>query len=143
MAENGEGDGWTVVQRRKGKSDDDRKKEGVTTFFFRNFPDYCSVDRLWRKFEEVGKVVDVFIPTKRDQNGHRFGFVRMADVAEGSGMLKKLNNVWVDSFIIRAFVPRFFRAGMENSGMKAKGGGKGRKGEEERGGGKGTREFHW
>lgn len=98
---------WQEVRRRGRRSNDLRANEGISTFFFRNFPEHCSASRLRRKFEEVGKVVEVFIPAKRDKQGHKFGFVRFAVRGGSRHLLDKLNKVWVDSFVIRAFVPRF------------------------------------
>lgn len=84
-------------------------EEGIVTFFFRNFPDYCSAEDLRRKFEVVGKVKEVFIPAKRDKAGNRFGFVRFCREGKEGEILVKLNKVWIDSYIIRAFLPRYER----------------------------------
>lgn len=54
-------------------------------------------------------MVDIFIPTKRDRSGKRFGFVRFKGVEGCMERLEKLNKIWVDSFVIRAFIPRFTR----------------------------------
>lgn len=103
------GDGkWEVVQRRERKQGGHRKLT-TTTYFFKNFPESCSVERLRQKFEEAGKVVDIFIPAKRDRSGKRFGFVRFEGAEACNERLEKLNNTWIDSFVIRAFIPRFPR----------------------------------
>lgn len=107
---------WEVVQRRRNKKNAQQLKQ-VTTFFFRNFPDECTEVRLRQKFGEVGKVSDVFIPAKRDRNGRRFGFVRFEGVKRSNVMLEKLNKIWVDSYVIRAFIPRFSRT-METKNWK-------------------------
>lgn len=97
------------MQRRQGKLTIRRKKEESITFFFRNFRETCSEGRLRRKFEEVGKVEDLFLPAKKDKCGNRFGFVRFVKDGEGSRLLEKLNHIWIDSYVIRAFIPRFER----------------------------------
>lgn len=86
-----------------------RQKNAIITFFFHNFPEGCSEERLRRKFEEAGKVLDLFIPTKRDKSGKRFGFVRYAIAGEEGSLLTKLNNIWIDSYVIRVSCPRFER----------------------------------
>lgn len=101
---------WQTVSRRHtGRANERSKKIGVT-FFFRNFPDYCSQGDLRRSFEAVGRVQDIFIPRKRDLQGKRFGFVRFFSHDKQELLLERLNKVWIGSHIIRAFVPRFQRA---------------------------------
>lgn len=112
--------GWKMVRRKRGESGEQRKKEGPMTFFFRNFPEDCTEGQLWRRFEEVGKVEDVCIPAKRDKSGKRFGFVRFARREESRGILERLNKVWVGSYVIRAFIPRFVRPSEKARGWKAK-----------------------
>ncbi|GKV13925.1 hypothetical protein SLEP1_g24884 [Rubroshorea leprosula] len=51
-----------------------------TTFFFYNFPEELEAKFLWNCFQMYGKVVDVYVPNKRDKRGKRFGFVRMVRV---------------------------------------------------------------
>lgn len=67
------------------------------------------METLRGKFEGIGRVEDIFIPTKRDKKGNRFGFVRFSDQIDRGRTLEKLNNTWVGSFIIRAFVPKYGR----------------------------------
>lgn len=99
-----------VVQRKGRKNGGHRFLSECTTFFFRNFPEECKEETLRRKFGEVRKVVDVFIPAKRDRSGKRFGFIRFEGLDGCQDRLDKLNKIWVDSFLIRAFVPRFTRS---------------------------------
>lgn len=65
--------------------------------------------RLRSKFEKIGKVVDLFIPKKLDKVGKPFGFVRFADYLDEDELLKALNNVWIESYKIRAFYPKYDR----------------------------------
>lgn len=76
--------------------------------------------RLRRKFEEVGKFDDLFIPAKKDKTGKRFGFVRFASKGKRSERLEKLNNIWIDSFVIRAYIPRFERSMVRDGGRVEK-----------------------
>lgn len=52
---------------------------------------------------------DVFCPRKRDQTGSLFGFVRFPKDYHAEVILEKLNNIWIKSFKLRAWVPRFRR----------------------------------
>lgn len=55
----------------------------------------------------MGRVSDLFIPEKRDRNGNRFGFVRFISRGDTCRILEDLNRIWIGSYAIRAFVPRF------------------------------------
>lgn len=85
------------------------EKANVVTFFFNNFPENCHPKVLWKVFEKIGVVRDVFCPKKIDKKGKAFGFVRFEGLNEEETLLEKLNGIWIGSFKIRAFVPRFKR----------------------------------
>lgn len=85
------------------------KEEEVISFFFKNFPEECSMEELKQKFDGIGEVRDIFCPNKRDKNGHIFGFVRFPRNSDVEEMLLKLNNIWFGSYKLRAFVPKFNR----------------------------------
>ncbi|GKV51081.1 hypothetical protein SLEP1_g57759 [Rubroshorea leprosula] len=72
-----------------------------TTFFFYNFPEELEAKFLWNSFQMYGKVVDVYLPRKRDKRGKRFGFVRMIGVNNEMQMERRLNGIWIGSYKIR------------------------------------------
>lgn len=51
--QSGEGE-WVEIQRRRRQPGGHWKFVGCCTFFFRNFPENCSVEMLRQKFGEVG-----------------------------------------------------------------------------------------
>lgn len=106
----GEDEGWKVVVNRRRRGGGQGSDRGQTTFFFRNFPPDCTGEDLWHRFEKVGRVVDLFIPSKKDKWGSRFGFVRFQRTAGDDILLDRLNRIWIGSFIIRASKPRFERS---------------------------------
>lgn len=57
----------------------------------------------------MGKVQDIFIPGKRDKQGKRFGFVRFSSQSNTDVILSRLNQMWIGSYIIRAYTPRYQR----------------------------------
>lgn len=79
------------------------------TFFFRNFPDHCSVVELEKRFSKAGNVEDIYIPTKRDKIGNNFGFVRFLTGGGGEELLRRLNQIWLGSYKLRVYYPRFDR----------------------------------
>lgn len=103
-------EGWkVVVNRRRMRGRAEPGKEWIT-IFFRNFPESCTSEDLRGGFEEVGRVEDIFIPTKKDKMGYRLGFVRFRRSGDEDCMIEKLNKIWIESFIIRAWKPRFERS---------------------------------
>ncbi|MCH99441.1 RNA-binding protein 25-like, partial [Trifolium medium] len=80
-----------------------RIKEGeVTTFYFTNFPEYLTVEDLWEKFARIWRVDEVFIPLKLDRKGKRFGFVRFWEIQNVEMLLRKIEDIWFDTYKLRA-----------------------------------------
>ncbi|GLT51099.1 hypothetical protein SLA2020_245360 [Shorea laevis] len=72
-----------------------------TTFFFYNFPEELEAKFLWNCFQMYGKVVDVYLPSKRDKRGKRYGFVRLTGVKNEIQMERRLNEIWIGSYKMR------------------------------------------
>ncbi|GKV29207.1 hypothetical protein SLEP1_g38153 [Rubroshorea leprosula] len=73
----------------------------ASTFFFYNFPEELEAKFLWNSFQMYGKVVDVYIPSKRDKRGKRYGFVRLTGVKNEIQMERRLNEIWIGSYKMR------------------------------------------
>ncbi|GKV15204.1 hypothetical protein SLEP1_g26006 [Rubroshorea leprosula] len=74
---------------------------GSTSFFFYNFPEEMEAKFLWNSFQMHGKVVDVYLPSKRDRRGKRYGFVRLTGVKDVIQMERRLNEIWIGSYKMR------------------------------------------
>lgn len=70
---------------------------------------------LWKKFNVVGKVLDLYCPQKRDKIGKPFGFVRFPEDHNTSSILEDLNNIWIDSYKLRVFIPKFERRNLQKA----------------------------
>ncbi|GKU93387.1 hypothetical protein SLEP1_g6982 [Rubroshorea leprosula] len=51
-----------------------------------------------------GKVVDVYVPEKRDRRGRRFGYARLAGIQNANRMEKQLNEIWIGTYKLRVKV---------------------------------------
>lgn len=60
-------------------------------------------------FMKWGRVVDVFIPNKKNKEGKSFGFVRFTEVAYPMELEKRLDQLWIGSYKIRANCTRYHR----------------------------------
>ncbi|GLT98752.1 hypothetical protein SLE2022_162380 [Rubroshorea leprosula] len=80
---------------------DHRLIRQTKTFFFYNFPENCEEKELWYSFQRCGKVLDVYVPKKRDKWGKRFGFLRMLGVQNDNQMVRRLNDIWFGSYKLR------------------------------------------
>jgi hypothetical protein len=81
----------------------------ATSFFFTNFPDEVKAVDLWPRFAKFGRVGEVFIPAKVDKQGRRFGFVKFREVANEKELLRRISNIWIDSFKLRINLSKFSR----------------------------------
>ncbi|GKV05115.1 hypothetical protein SLEP1_g17156 [Rubroshorea leprosula] len=64
---------WRQGQNRKIREFENWRQGQMELFFFYNFPDNWDAKALWHRFQECGKVGDVFVPAKRDKWGKSQG----------------------------------------------------------------------
>ncbi|KAL4584479.1 hypothetical protein LXL04_009081 [Taraxacum kok-saghyz] len=69
------GEKWTTVRRRKKPPLWERNLQ-TTSFFVSGFSDHSKKGDLLRCFEKFGKVVDVFMGTRKDKAGRNFAFIK-------------------------------------------------------------------
>ncbi|GLT60494.1 hypothetical protein SLA2020_332580 [Shorea laevis] len=78
------------------------------SYLFTNIPENWSPKRLWYLFATygagLGRIVDVFIPKKKDRKGNRFGFVRYSDVKDKSKLEKMLKMICFGTEKIRVTI---------------------------------------
>ncbi|KAK2410383.1 zinc finger CCCH domain-containing protein [Trifolium repens] len=85
------------------------------SFFVTNFPTDCSTEVLWKKFAHYGRVGDIYIPTKVDKRGRKFGFVKFLEVKDEEDLNWRLQEVWIDTFKLRVNRSRFSRNEVKRS----------------------------
>lgn len=95
-----------------------RLSKGISSFYVTNFPDYVVRSDLWRMCNRFGKVVDVFISSKKSRFGKRFGFIRFVEVSDSELMIKNLRQIWFGYYKLFASFPRISNP----SNLKIKGG---------------------
>lgn len=83
----------------------------VVTFLFWNFSEGWWPENMRSRFNEIAKVVDLFIPSKRNKKGERFGFVRFKENIDTGVVEESLNKIWIGSFKLRAKKASFDRGG--------------------------------
>ncbi|XP_020203059.1 serine/arginine-rich splicing factor 8 [Cajanus cajan] len=86
-----------------------------TSFFFTNVAENQEISVLWKIFQKWGKVVDVFIPKKRDNQGRRFGFVRFSGVCDVEGLERSLNSIVIGARRLKVNLTRHSRMVRSNS----------------------------
>lgn len=72
-----------------------KEQNQVYSYYFTNFPSYLSLGDLNSVFTRWGRLVDLFIPNKRNQQGKRFGFVRFMNVKAPMELETGSDLVWV------------------------------------------------
>jgi hypothetical protein len=83
---------------------------GLSIFYFTNFPAQLSNFYLRKGFEVCGILEDVVVPSKRNVNGEIYGFVRFSKVKDVDKLLKVVNDVCFKIFRVMAKVVRFDRS---------------------------------
>ncbi|KAJ0843387.1 putative RNA recognition motif domain, nucleotide-binding alpha-beta plait domain superfamily [Helianthus annuus] len=110
-------DNWNMIlnrqEYRKEKSFNNReiRLRNATSFFISNLPESCSRDTLWRAFEHLTNLEDVFVPVKTDRAGNRFGFVKLSNIKDLAWWIEKLKQVRIDGAIIGVSLAKFRRDG--------------------------------
>jgi hypothetical protein len=94
----------------------------TTTFFFTNFPDRYGAKAVFNAFDNLGDVMEVVIPAKRDKGGRCSGFARFDQVTDTLKLEGELDNVVLGGMKIFVNISRFQRSegGEEESGRKGR-----------------------
>lgn len=67
--------------------------EEGTSFYFSNFPEDWGTEALWKMFTRWVRVIDVYLPRKRNKAGQLFGFVRFEGDKSVEDFEAKLNMI--------------------------------------------------
>lgn len=85
-----------IWQGESSKKGDTTNYKGSMSFYFTNFLEDVKYEDLWMLFLKWGRVIDVFVPSKRDIFGKKFGFVRFLDVKDPKALEQRLDSLcWV------------------------------------------------
>lgn len=71
------------------------------SFFFTNFLEDFLFQELWKAFMKWGKVVDVYVPLKRDEFWKKFGFVRILEVNNIRALEEQFSSIWFGSYRLK------------------------------------------
>ncbi|GKV24806.1 hypothetical protein SLEP1_g34372 [Rubroshorea leprosula] len=64
---------------------------------------------MWRAFSGYGRVIDIYVPNRKDRYGRRFRFARFQEVKNVSMLEKELDHIKVGGVKIHVNQPRFDR----------------------------------
>lgn len=90
------------------------------SFFFTKFPEELSNSDLRKLFARFGRVGEVFVPSKRDKWGRRFGFVKYKEVFYEAELEERLHEVWWGNTKTKVNRARFGREEKEVEGVSSK-----------------------
>ncbi|GJU19993.1 RNA-directed DNA polymerase, eukaryota [Tanacetum coccineum] len=105
----GTGDWQHVTGKKLNRSKEDDVLSISKSVFVTNFPDSISSRDLWKSCSVYGKVVDVYIPSKKAKTGKRFAFVRFTNVANLDRLVENLCTIWIGKFHLFANHVRYVR----------------------------------
>ncbi|KAI3524832.1 hypothetical protein L1887_03498 [Cichorium endivia] len=104
-------DEWTPVSRRRTKKNE--LKGEITSYYVTNFPIGTSIQQLWAACSSIGEVVDVYMATKKNNEGKRFAFIRFARTQNKGEIEKRLNEVRCGGQKFKANISRYNRRQVE------------------------------
>lgn len=70
----------------------------TTSFYFLDFPEDWQRSDMWKRFIHYGHVADVFVSSKREKNGNRFGFLRFLRVQDVEELSNRLQDMKVGGY---------------------------------------------
>lgn len=79
----------------------------ITSFYFTHFPDNFGEKELWGVFQRYGRVWEVFIPSKKDKGGKRFGFERFLDEKDPASLERGLSTIMIGNMKVQVNRPRY------------------------------------
>nr|GEZ92956.1 RNA-directed DNA polymerase, eukaryota [Tanacetum cinerariifolium] len=91
------------------RSKEDYVHQISTSIYVTNFSEQFSFRDLWKKCQEYGRAIDVYIPNRRTKSGDRFGFVRFIHIKDVDRLVKNLCTLWMGRLRLHANVARFQR----------------------------------
>lgn len=97
-----------------------RDKKDISSFYFTRFSDEITKKELWRHFRQWGDVREVFILSKRNKNGRRYGFVRFKGVIDTHQLAKQMDGLLIGGLKMYLNVLRYSREGPRQRVMRNK-----------------------
>lgn len=85
----------------------------ATPFYFTNFPEDWKYEEMWGTFMKLGRVLAIYCPNRRDKKWNRFGFVRFIGVQKEVQLERRLNEIQIGEFTIKANKPLYNDPGQE------------------------------
>ncbi|XP_021972031.1 uncharacterized protein LOC110867210 [Helianthus annuus] len=113
-------DGWNTIQNKQDFKQERRfdnreaRLRNATSFFISNLPDFCDKEVLWKAFDHLDNLEDVFVPTKRDRAGNKFGFIKLSHASDTEWWIEKLKEVRVGGAVIGVNRAKFNRDGSKS-----------------------------
>ncbi|KAL7586075.1 hypothetical protein Lser_V15G41012 [Lactuca serriola] len=77
---------WVEVRRRKPQS-----ASYITTFYVSNIQQDTTMSMLSKAFRKYGKIVDIYIPGRKDRAGSYFTFVKYNGIKDSQATLNSMN----------------------------------------------------
>jgi len=85
----------------------DVNKWMMTTFFFSHFPINYGERDTWKVFRRWGRLVEVFISTKLNRWGNRFGFLRFCEIKNVRKLESELDVIRIGNMNLYVNIPRY------------------------------------
>lgn len=86
-----------------------KDRSNTTSFYFTRFLENVNEMDLWGILGEWGQVREIFIPTRRNKEGRRYGFERFSGVIAVNRLERQLDNLVIGGLKLHINVPKYER----------------------------------
>ncbi|CAH1438900.1 unnamed protein product [Lactuca virosa] len=100
---------WTEVRRRRKSTHERDANAHVISYYVSNLPDNANKIKIRKSFHIFGKVVDIYIGSKRDKSGSLFAFVRFEGVRDAKILEKEMSRVRCEHCILKVNIAKYQR----------------------------------
>ncbi|MFS7888880.1 putative nucleotide-binding alpha-beta plait domain superfamily, RNA-binding domain superfamily [Helianthus anomalus] len=74
---------------------------------------------VWKAFEHLENLEDIFVPLKKDRACNRFGFIKLSNVSDPLVWIEKIKDVRIEGAVIEVSLAKFDRFGKKIEPQKS------------------------
>lgn len=86
-----------------------RDHKDISSFYFTRFADDITERELWQHFKRWVDVREIFIPSRRNYNGRRYGFVWFKGVRDIRHLARQLDRIVIGGMKLYVTIPKYKR----------------------------------
>ncbi|KAL4577081.1 hypothetical protein LXL04_013183 [Taraxacum kok-saghyz] len=108
-------EGWTKVSRKttSKKGNLHNGDSDITSLYVSNVPVGIRKGELWKLFKPFGKVIDVYIPNKKNNASSFFCFIKFTDIVDATAFEQSLPSLNIRNNLLSVNLSKYPRKMMD------------------------------